>query len=102
MKGESYLCQSKNVRKIRQNALNTLYKSLMFPCNYRHSSLAKHVLEISDYSGQCLVSISLKPNRAQHETGIDKEMEERDRERILMHSKIKSKKTEDPRKNEKE
>ena len=36
--------------------------------------VAKHVrTEFSDYGGQCLVSISLKPGGAQRPTGIDKE-----------------------------
>lgn len=60
--------------------------------------LAKHVWEISYYSGQWPVSISLKPGRARHQMGIDKETEERDRQNIHMHSKIKKKKRKGRRK----
>lgn len=70
MKGETYLCLSKNVRKIRENGLNVLVLQIPHvPMQLSTAFLAIHVLEISDCGGQCLVSVSLKPGKAHHQTG---------------------------------
>lgn len=49
----------------------------MFPCNYGTLFLAK--LTISDCSGRCLLSIALKPSKACHHMGMDRETEEGER-----------------------